>query len=127
MDATLLTDRRFWSDATPITASAFPGLLPHIAELKSHVLFETSGSTGAPKWIALSKAALLTSAAAVNAHLGINASSCWDSRCRFITSVVSVWVRGLSLRAVAWKCCRVVGMQPRSPHGSGNMESPTLR
>ncbi len=77
MDATLLTDRRFWSDATPIATSAFPGLIPDIAELKSHVLFETSGSTGAPKWIALSKAALLTSAAAVNAHLGINASSCW--------------------------------------------------
>jgi O-succinylbenzoic acid--CoA ligase len=77
MDATLLTDRRFWSDATPIATSGFPGLIPEIAELKSHVLFETSGSTGTPKWIALSKAALLASAAAVNAHLGINASSCW--------------------------------------------------
>ena len=77
MDATLLTDRRFWSDAALIAASYFPGLIPDLAELKSHVLFETSGSSGAPKWIALSKAALLASAEAVNAHLGVSASSCW--------------------------------------------------
>jgi o-succinylbenzoate---CoA ligase len=77
MDATLLTDRRFWSDAAPHAVGEFPESLPDIPELRGHVLFATSGSTGAPKWIALSKDALLASAEAVNAHLGVHAASCW--------------------------------------------------
>jgi O-succinylbenzoic acid--CoA ligase len=58
-------------------AGNFPGKLPPLPELRGHVLFGTSGSTGAPKWIALSKTALLASAAAVNRHLGVTRTSCW--------------------------------------------------
>ncbi len=77
MDARLLTQPDFWRDSAALAAGAFPGTLPAFPELDGHVLFETSGSTGEPKWIALSKAALLASAAAVNRHLGVDATSCW--------------------------------------------------
>ena len=69
MDSSLLIRSEFWSDVTPA--------LPGIPELAGHVLFETSGSTDAPKWIAISKEALLISAAAVNRHLGVTEKSCW--------------------------------------------------
>ncbi len=77
MDTALLTTRAFWEDPTPFAAGSFPGEIPACEELLEHVLFETSGSSGTPKWIALSKDALLASAAAVNAHLDVSASSCW--------------------------------------------------
>lgn len=69
MDASLLTGAAFWSDLTPA--------VPRIPELAGHVLFETSGSTGEPKQVAISKKALLISAAAVNRHLGVTGKSCW--------------------------------------------------
>jgi O-succinylbenzoic acid--CoA ligase len=77
MDQTRLTDPGFWQDSTPCAAGDFPAGIPDLAGLRDHVLFETSGSTGAPKWIALSKKALLTSAAAVNRHLEVVQASCW--------------------------------------------------
>lgn len=77
MDASLLTEKSFWNDPAPFAAGGFPGDVPDLPELRGHVLFETSGSTGAPKWIALSKTALLTSAEAVNRHLEVTPGSCW--------------------------------------------------
>lgn len=77
MDAALLTTPAFWNDPAPFAPAGFPGGVPDLPELRGHVLFETSGSSGTPKWIALSKSALLTSAAAVNAHLEVTSSSCW--------------------------------------------------
>ncbi len=77
MDATLLTEESFWNDPAPFAAGGFPGSIPDLPELRSHVLFETSGSSGEPKWIALSKAALLASAEAVNLHLDVSRESCW--------------------------------------------------
>jgi O-succinylbenzoic acid--CoA ligase len=77
MDPSLLTSPAFWSDPVPAVAGSFPGVLPDDPRLSGHVLFETSGSSGNPKWIALSKQALQASAAAVNRHLEISASSCW--------------------------------------------------
>ncbi len=103
MDAALLTSPAFWDDLTPMQAGA---TLPHVSqpsrrfwragvspevfsqtpsnldisqhrELLGHLLFETSGSTGSPKWIALSKQALLISAQAVNQHLRVTTDSCW--------------------------------------------------
>lgn len=69
MDASILTTDAFWNDhGSPV---------PDIPELAGHVLFNTSGSTGDPKWVALSKQALLVSAAAVNQHLGVTRESCW--------------------------------------------------
>jgi o-succinylbenzoate---CoA ligase len=77
MDATLLTDDAFWHDPSPVAAGDFAGGIPACKALAGHVLFETSGSSGAPKWIALSKKALRVSAAAVNRHLDVTRGSCW--------------------------------------------------
>ena len=77
MDASLLTDPAFWDDRAAFAAGDFPGDLPDLPELRGHVLFATSGSSGTPKWIALSKAALLASAAAVNRHLEVTPTACW--------------------------------------------------
>lgn len=41
------------------------------------VYFKTSGSSGEPKWIGLSRGALRVSADAVNRHLGVGESSVW--------------------------------------------------
>lgn len=73
MDASLLTSDAFWKDLRPFAA----GEIPDIAELAGHVLFETSGSSGNPKWVALSKQALLVSATAVNHHLQVTEQSRW--------------------------------------------------
>lgn len=73
MDPSLLTSEAFWSDPRPFAARE----IPDIPELGHHVLFQTSGSSGTPKWVALSKPALLASAAAVNAHLQVTANSSW--------------------------------------------------
>jgi O-succinylbenzoic acid--CoA ligase len=73
MDASLLTNPRFWNDPQP----AGCGVVPDLPELAGHVLFETSGSSGIPKSVALSKQALLISAAAVNQHLKVTPASCW--------------------------------------------------
>lgn len=73
MDAALLTCPAFWSDPTPVGL----GKIPDIPELAGHVLFETSGSSGEPKSVALSKLALLASATAVNALLNVTEKSRW--------------------------------------------------
>jgi O-succinylbenzoic acid--CoA ligase len=73
MDPALLTNADFWHDPAPFAAADIPDL----PELRGHVLFQTSGTSGPPKWIALSKAALLTSAGAVNRHLSVTPASCW--------------------------------------------------
>lgn len=73
MDASLLTTSEFWIDSQP----AGYGTIPDLPELAGHVLFGTSGSSGFPKSVALSKQALLVSAAAVNQHLAVNPESRW--------------------------------------------------
>ncbi len=98
MDPALLTSHAFWDDATPVIAGD--------RELVAHVLFETSGSTGAPKWIALSKAALLVSAAAVNAHLEVTAESCWG------LALPTHHVGGFGVAARAWQAkCKIAVFQ----------------
>jgi len=69
----LLKDPTFWTDDSNWSAEP----LPHIPELRGHVFFRTSGSTGEAKWIALSKEAILLSAAAVNRHLKVTPKSRW--------------------------------------------------
>ena len=44
---------------------------------RGRCLFQTSGSEGRPKWVVLSKQALLISAEAVNAHFAITAQDRW--------------------------------------------------
>ena len=46
-------------------------------KLRGHVFFQTSGSTGAAKWVALSKKALLASAKTVNQHLSVKIGAKW--------------------------------------------------
>jgi O-succinylbenzoic acid--CoA ligase len=79
MDATRLTDPAFWLDPQPIAMgdSALTTWCVEVPALAGHILFRTSGSTGQQKWIALSKDALLLSAATVNRHLGVEVDSCW--------------------------------------------------
>jgi O-succinylbenzoic acid--CoA ligase len=73
MDPSLLTKPAFWKDTTPVAM----GDLAVPSELKSHVLFETSGSSGTPKWVAIQKFALWLSATAVNRNLGVTEKSRW--------------------------------------------------
>jgi len=77
MDPTLLTNRSFWNDREPFSFGKFPEQLPAERLLEGCMLFETSGSSGKPKCVVISKSALLTSATAVNEHLQISSSSCW--------------------------------------------------
>ncbi len=77
MDALFLSDPGFWDDRKPFAPGHFPGIIPQSEGLDGHVLFETSGSSGRPQWLALSKQALLLSAAAVNRHLRVSEDSCW--------------------------------------------------
>ncbi|MFD0895069.1 AMP-binding protein [Luteolibacter ambystomatis] len=79
MDATRLIDPAFWSDPRPLAMgdAEVTAWCRSVPDLEGHVLFQTSGSSGTPKWIALSKQALLLSAAVVNRHLGVTEDSCW--------------------------------------------------
>ena len=77
MDALFLTDPGFWDDSQPFAPGSFPGEIPPLAGLDGHVLFATSGSSGPPQWLALSKQSLLVSAAVVNRHLRVSEDSCW--------------------------------------------------
>lgn len=100
MDSTLLTIGMFWRDPEPFAACGFPDALPEIPALRGHVLFETSGSSGTPKWIALSKSALLASAEAVNRHLEVTPRSCWG----LALPVHHVGGFGVAARAFAAGC-----------------------
>ncbi len=80
MDPAFLTSEAFWVDPAPFAATAPGGRAPELsdcADLAAHVLFQTSGSSGEPRWIALSKQALHISAEAVNRHLGVDSASQW--------------------------------------------------
>ncbi len=67
-------------------------LLP---SLESHIWIESSGTTGASKWIALSKNAFLVSARSVNEHLGATSSDRW------LCALPTFHVGGLSIFARA--------------------------
>jgi o-succinylbenzoate---CoA ligase len=100
MDPALLTGDDFWQATEPFSADRFPEELPTTDELLGCVLFETSGSTGSPKWIVISKAALRASAAAVNAHLEVTSSSCWG----LALPIHHVGGFGVAVRAFAAGC-----------------------
>lgn len=76
MEAAELTESAFWeSDDCRVLAP--PGLesegehLGRLLEGEEAVIFTTSGSSGAPKWVLFRRRALLASARAVNLHLHI--------------------------------------------------------
>lgn len=73
-----VANNAFWEDDAPAALSAdgvgdvdVSSVPPH------HFLFATSGSSGVPKWIAIGKPALMASATAVNAHLGVDGAAVW--------------------------------------------------
>lgn len=100
MDATLLSSESFWDDVTLAAPAGLPQDFPSLPELESHVLFETSGSSGKPKWVALSKTALFASAKAVNDHLQVTPHSCWG----LSLPTHHVGGFGVCARAYAAKC-----------------------
>jgi O-succinylbenzoic acid--CoA ligase len=89
MDASLLTSAEFWNEPASVTP-----------ELTGHVLFETSGSSGVPKSVAISKPALLASAAAVNRHLAVTPASCWG----LVLPLHHVGGFGVAARAYEARC-----------------------
>lgn len=76
MDLHLLMSSEFWGDSSSIVMGKGEGL-PNMSPVEGHVWFQTSGTVGAPKWIGLSKRALMVSAVAVNEHLWVTKDSCW--------------------------------------------------
>lgn len=100
MNAAAIISRDFWNTPALCAAGDFPGQIPCFPELSGHVLFETSGSTGSPKWLALSKTSLLASAAAVNQHLGVGPASSWG----LALPVRHVGGFGVAARAYAAGC-----------------------
>jgi O-succinylbenzoic acid--CoA ligase len=77
----------FWHDDTCVVmhdkrnmrsdSAAFDQWVSAQKSLENHVLFQTSGSSGSAKWVALSKPALLASARMVNQALGIKIGTRW--------------------------------------------------
>jgi len=80
-----MLDRDFWtSDANHVAVNPHRPAdalgLSEAAEaqgIAGMCFFQTSGSEGNPKWVALSKAALLISAQAVNAHFEVSVADRW--------------------------------------------------
>lgn len=70
-------------------------LLRALPTLDDHLWLCTSGTTGSPKWIALSRAALTASAQAVNQHLQSGPSDVW------LHALPNFHVGGLGIRARA--------------------------
>jgi O-succinylbenzoic acid--CoA ligase len=74
-----------------------------VTPLDAHVWLATSGTTGSIKLVALSKRAMLASAAAVNRRLEVSASDVWYG------VLPTFHVGGLSIHARAWlSACRLI-------------------
>ncbi|MDB6080589.1 MAG: menE, partial [Akkermansiaceae bacterium] len=105
MEAADLTGPEFWARDTAVmmTAANEPSLaVPPLPEAAGQVFFRTSGSTGVPKWIGHTRASLLASADAVNAHLHVAATSCWG------LALPLHHVGGFGVMSRAWRAgCRV--------------------
>ena len=77
-------------------------------ELQGHLFFATSGSTGHGRWVALSRAALLSSARVVNEHLAVTADDRW------LLALPTFHVGGLGVLARSYAAsCSVVVMDDK--------------
>lgn len=75
MDPFAIKDPAFWREQSFLLEN---GAICSVSSLpEPSVVFQTSGSTGVPKNIVLSKSSLLHSASAVNAHLQVDSSCIW--------------------------------------------------
>lgn len=70
----LLSDRLFYNPRGMVPSEEFAKLLLEESLLESHKFFQTSGTSGKAKWVALSDKALEASALAANQHLGVTSS-----------------------------------------------------
>ncbi|MGJ8676019.1 MAG: AMP-binding protein [Akkermansiaceae bacterium] len=89
MDTAYLTSHEFWQsiESHILVNDRDPQAVAESEEIKTwldseprlaaHLLFATSGSTGGSKWVALSRAAILASAKAVNQHIGATQHDVW--------------------------------------------------
>lgn len=77
MDRSLYISRSFWNDPADLVLSKGLNPITDFVGNRGSVIFKTSGSMGAPKWVVHEKRALLVSAEAVNAWLGVNQHSKW--------------------------------------------------
>lgn len=77
-------------------AERLESIVRGLPRLERHVWVTTSGSSGALKLVALSKEALLASAAAVNRHLDARSGEVWCS------PLPGFHVGGIGIRARAW-------------------------
>lgn len=108
MEASALIRREFWESDGAVAMGGGP--LP--VDAPGLVFFRTSGSSGEPKWIGLSRRALLASAAAVNRHLGVGSSDVWA------LALPLEHVGGFGVAARAWQAgCRLelFGRKWRAP------------
>ncbi|MDB9741247.1 AMP-binding protein [Akkermansiaceae bacterium] len=76
---TLSHESKSITSKTPKTPSTKSPLISEsiLKNLPAHLFFQTSGSSGKPKWVAISKKAMLASAEAVNTQLSIAESDRW--------------------------------------------------
>lgn len=73
--------------------------------LRGHIFFTTSGSTGKVKWVALSKEALLASAQAVNSHLDSDPQDIWlNALPEFHVGGMGIMARGYLSQASVISC-----------------------
>lgn len=99
MEAGALISREFWDADLPVMMGE-PGPAPD--NIPGLIYFRTSGSTGEPKWIGLSRAALQVSATAVNRHLHVDVDSCW------VLTLPIHHVGGFGVAARTWQAgCRM--------------------
>lgn len=80
----------------PVEAAGLREFLEGEAGLRSAVVLATSGSGGTAKFVVLAKAALLASAAAVNAHCGLGRDDVW------LGGLPAFHVGGLGIHARAY-------------------------
>ncbi len=88
-------DAAFWRSDNPyaLSADAPVGHAP-----RGHLLVSTSGSEGRPRWVALSREAMLASAESVNVHLQANAHDRW------LIALPITHVGGFAIYARAFAC-----------------------
>ncbi len=77
MDRSSFISQSFWDDPTNCVVAGGLDGIPDLGLSGGTVIFKTSGSTGAPKWVVHEKLAMLVSAQAVNAWLGVSVESKW--------------------------------------------------
>lgn len=77
MDRSTFISEAFWNEPTNFVVAGGLDGIPDMGLAGGAVIFKTSGSTGAPKWVVHEKRAMLVSASAVNAWLGVDETSKW--------------------------------------------------